>query len=311
MRSLQRLLGPEVLLRLSALTLSARTVAAGTTVGRHRAPVRGASIEFRQHRFYTPGDDPRRLDWRVLARTDRPYVREYEQETNLHGLLMIDRSGSMGFGRGAMQKLLYARRAAAAMAYVMLSQGESAGLADFDEAGRVGWLPPQTGNTQLARVIERLDRTLVTPSPVPSPARPRFAAVCAFAVSRLRRRALVVLLSDLFMDASELGRGLVQFRHARHEVCIFRVLHPAERRFPFSRWTRFVGMEGEGVRVVEPAVVRRLYLQRLEEHRQQLLRVCRPLGVAVHESSTDRELGDEITRFIIARGLSRLRLPRD
>ncbi|MFN4242225.1 MAG: DUF58 domain-containing protein [Tepidisphaerales bacterium] len=312
MRALQRLLGPDVLLRLSAVTLSARTVASGTTTGRHRAPVRGSSIEFRQHRFYTPGDDPRRLDWRLLARTDRPYVREYEQETNLHGLVLLDRSGSMGFGRGGLEKLLYARRVAAALGYVMLSQGESAGLADFDESGAVRWLPPLPGTTQLARWMERLDRmTASTGDAFRGSARPRFADVCAFLAGNLRRRSLVVVISDLLLDDAELARGLVRLRHARHEVSLYRVLHPAERRFPFQRWTRFVGLEGEGVRVVEPAVVRRLYLRRFDEHRQQLVRACRSLGVVLHESTTDIDLATDVTRFILQRGLTRPPMMKD
>lgn len=298
MTALQRYLTPELLRRLSALTLSARTVAAGTTTGRHRAPVRGSSIEFRQHRFYSSGDDPRRLDWRLLARTDRAYVREYEQETNLHCLLMLDASGSMTFGARGTQKLLYARRVAAGLAYVMLSQSEATGLASFAGSGaELSYLPPHAGRTQLARVIERLDRVV-------GGGRAAFAEACAVVANRLKRRALIVVVSDLLMDADELGRGLVRLRHDRHEVTLFRVVHRSERTFPFARWTRFVGTEGEGTRVAEPAVVRRVYLGRFEEHRQQISRVCRPLGIAVHECLTDSDLGDEVSRFIVSRGLS-------
>src|SRR3954469_3856114 len=128
MAHVSRFLDPAMIERLNQLQVSARSVVEGNVLGQHRSPVKGASIEFRQHRFYAPGDEPRRIDWRVLARTDRVFVREYEQETNLRCLLLLDSSGSMAYGEGRANKLLYARRACAALAYVMLSQTESVGL---------------------------------------------------------------------------------------------------------------------------------------------------------------------------------------
>src|SRR5437764_10040602 len=145
MSLVSRYLDPPLLERLQSRQLSARRVVEGTTTGRHRSPVRGASVEFRQHRAYAAGDEPRRLDWRVLARTDRPYVREYDEETNLRCVILLDRSGSMAYAnrtRGA--KFDYAAKIAASLAYLMLKQTESVGLATF--ASRVQtWLPPHTG----------------------------------------------------------------------------------------------------------------------------------------------------------------------
>lgn len=289
---LQRYIEPELLKRLSTLTVSARTVAAGVTTGGHRSPVRGSSIEFRQHRFYTPGDEPRRIDWRVLARTDRPYVREYEQETNLRCLLMLDSSGSMGYGEGGRNKLLYARRAVAAMSYVMLSQTESVGLATF--GGVSQYLPPHSGETQLSRVLEMLDRTV---SAGPAGVGGAFSAVA----NRLSRRTLVVVLSDLFSDVEVVARGLARLRHDKHEVALLRVLHRDEVEFPFSSWVRMVGMEGEGARVVEPAVARDRYLERFEYHRRKLGEACRRLSVPVYEWMTDGELGEAVTWFVFGR----------
>jgi uncharacterized protein (DUF58 family) len=293
MISLQRYLDPELLRRLSALSLSARTVAAGTTTGRHRAPVRGSSIEFRQHRFYTPGDEPRRIDFRVLARTDRPYVREYEQETNLRCLLLLDASGSMAYPVADSGKLFYARRAAAALAYVMLAQTESVGLAAF--GGTSHFLPPHAGDAQLTRLIDALDRIVPAGSA-------NLASAAAAVANRLGRRTLVVLFSDLFYPPEAIARALARLRHDRHEVLAVRILHPDELDFPLRSWTRLVGAEGEGNRIVEPATARNAYLRGFAEHRDQLAAALQPLAVKLHTWRTDQPLADNVTR--LAHGLS-------
>lgn len=289
MTPLQRYLDPELLRRLSTLTVSAQSVVAGMAAGRHRAPVRGSSIEFRQHRFYTPGDEPRRIDWRVLARTDRPYVREYEQETNLRCLLMLDASGSMGYGKGAQAKLAYGKRAVAALAYTMLSQTESVGLATF--GGTTQYVPPAGGESQLSRLLDAIDRTVAGgPGSI--------AAACSAVANRLRRRTFVVLISDIFSDTASVARGISRLRHDRHEVAIIRLLHRNEVEFPFLRWCRFVGAEGEGVRTIEPAEAREQYLKRFEAHRKKLAESLVPGGVRMQEWLTDGDLGDAVVRFI-------------
>lgn len=289
MTPLQRYIEPALLRRLSLLTLSARTLAAGMTSGRHRAPVRGSSIEFRQHRGYTPGDEPRRLDWRVLARTDKPFVREYEQETNLRCLLVVDASGSMSYGRGPQNKLDHAKRAAAALAYVMLSQDESVGMATFGAASH--YLPPHAGETQLSRVLLTLDRT-------PPGGSATVASACAAIARRLRRRSLVLLLTDAFADPAEVGRGLAALRHDRHEVTLLRVLHRDELTFPFTRWQRMVGAEGEQDRTVDPSTQRQLYLRRFADHARRLREACGPLRVPVREAPTDQDVGDAVINLI-------------
>src|SRR5688572_7188946 len=173
MNFVSRFLDPALIERLNHLQVSARSVVEGTISGLHRSPVKGASVEFRQHRFYTPGDEPRRLDWRVLGRTDRPYIKEYDEETNLRCVLMLDESGSMAYGgkgggaatgaaaagAGVEQgsKFDYAATFVASLAYLMLGQTESVGLALF--GGRVQqWLVPRPGTAQLSRVIDLLER---------------------------------------------------------------------------------------------------------------------------------------------------------
>src|SRR5687767_845744 len=157
MSHVSRFLEPTLIEHLNQMRLGAASVVQGGTVGLHRSPVRGASVEFRQHRFYVPGDEPRRLDWRVLARTDRPYVKEYDEETNLRSVLMLDVSASMAYGEGTESKFEFASRLAAALAYLMLGQTESVGVAVCGR-GVEHWLAPHAGPTQLSRVLEKLEQ---------------------------------------------------------------------------------------------------------------------------------------------------------
>src|SRR5580658_7307348 len=159
MSSVGRYLDPALVERLSAFQLSARNVVEGATTGQHRSPVKGASVEFRQHRAYTPGDEPRRLDWRVLGRTDRPYIKEYDEETNLRCVLMLDCSGSMAYGGKAGSKFEYAAKLVASLAYLMLGQTESVGLA-LCGSRLEQWLAPRPGTPQLSRVIDVLERAV-------------------------------------------------------------------------------------------------------------------------------------------------------
>src|SRR5258708_3658718 len=158
MSLISRYLDPVLIERLNYLQLSARRVVAGSTIGQHKSAVKGASIEFRQHRPYVSGDEPRRIDWRVLGRTDRPYVKEYDEETNLRCMILLDASGSMAYARRSGAKFDYAATAVAALAYLMLGQTESVGVALFRK--RIDpWLAPKSGTAQLARVIDVIERT--------------------------------------------------------------------------------------------------------------------------------------------------------
>lgn len=290
MSLVSRYLDPTLVERLNHLQLSARSVVEGSTIGLHRSPVKGASIEFRQHRFYVPGDDPRRLDWRVLARTDRPYVREYDEETNLRCAIVLDRSGSMSYGRKRGTKFDFAARMAASLAYLMLGQTEAVGLAMV--GSRVeSWLPPHAGTAQLARVIAGLERT--TPA-----GESDLARSVQEVADRLDRRSLVILLSDVFNPIPRIRPALARLRHDRHEVIVMRVLDADETTFPFRRWLRFRGLEGERSQVSEPALVRRKYLDGFRSHASQLEGACRALHCELHTFLTNRPLEESLTAFL-------------
>jgi uncharacterized protein (DUF58 family) len=290
MPHVSRLLEPAVVERLNQLSLSARRVVEGNTAGLHRSHLKGASIEFRQHRAYAPGDDPRRLDWRVLGRTNRPYIKEYDEETNLRCILMLDRSGSMAYGGQAASKFDYASRLVASLAYLMLARTESVGLAVYG-AGVEQWVPPHAVSTQLSHVIDVLERVAPKGSSHPDRAMRDVA-------DRLGRRALVIVVSDFLTPVAAIRPGLARLHHDRHELILLQVLDADEELFPFRSVSRFRGLEGEGPRLCETGLVRKQYLKNLAAHREELQRACRTLGGEFAVFRTDRAMIDSLTGFL-------------
>jgi uncharacterized protein (DUF58 family) len=288
-----RYLEPELVEHLNHMQLSARSVVQGGTMGRHRSPVKGASVEFRQHRFYVPGDEPRRLDWRVLGRTDRPYVKEYDEETNLRSVLMLDASGSMNYRGEIGSKFDYATKLLASFAYLMLGQSESVGVTVCSDE-RDDWLAPHGGPTQLSRVVDALERA----RPAGATGLPRAMHEVA---ERVERRGLGIILSDFFSQSDEIRSGLAHLRHERHEVVAVRILDRHELDFPFRNWTRFKGLEGERGRLVEPALIRRGYKENFQKHKKEIEAGCLALGVELLEFVTDRAILEALRRFMIRR----------
>ena len=291
-----RYLEPALVERLNHLELSARSVVEGSTTGMHKSPMKGASVEFRQHRAYVAGDEPRRLDWRVLARTDRPYIKEYDEETNLRCMVLLDASGSMGYGSQEHgRKFDSAARITASLAYLMLRQTESVGLATFNR--RIDdWIAPQGSSLQLSNIIDRLERS-------DPQGESHLANILHEAADRIDRRSLIIVISDFFVPTMELRKGLAHLRHDRHEIMALQVLDPAEEDFPFTTWSRFRGLEGEHPMLVEPATLRQTYMDNLKAHHKRLTEDCRSLNVAFHTYRTDRPLGDWLTQLLHRRAL--------
>lgn len=290
MSFVSRYLEPALVENLNQMQLSARSVVEGSTIGQHRSPVKGASVEFRQHRFYVPGDELRRLDWRVLGRTDRPYVKEYDEETNLRCVLMLDCSASMGYGQSPATKFDYAAKLVAALSYLMLGQTESVGIAVCG-TGVEYWLAPHSGANQLARVVDALERS--------APLGPTgIAAAMHDVAERLERRALVIALADFFMPAEQIRSGVAHLRHERHEVICIQIVDRDEEEFPFRNWTRFRGVEGETSRVCEPALVRQNYIDSFQRHRQLLEQGCIALRAEFQSCVTDKPILEAIRWFL-------------
>ncbi len=292
MHVLGRLLDPQLVESLNHLALSARRVVEGNTIGLHRSPVKGASVEFRQHRLYVPGDEPRRIDWRVLARSDRAFVKEFDEETNLRATIFLDASGSMGYGKPS--KFDYAVRLVAGLGYLMLAQTEAAGLAIARDAGGE-YLAPAAASTQLARIVDLLERvTCEGPT--------NLDRALLRTADRMDRRSLVIIVSDFMQPVDALRRGLARLNHDRHELVLVRLLHPDEMTFPFRSWARFRGLEGESPRLIEGPQVRKTYLENFRRHEDQLKQVCRSLKADLLTCPVDQPLLDAVMAVVRRRG---------
>ena len=282
---------------LASLQLLARGVVEGFVTGLHRSPHRGQSVEFRQHRPYVPGDDLRSLDWKIFGKTDRFFVKEFEEETNLRATLLLDQSGSMAYGRdtaGGVSKLDYASQIAAALAHLLLRQQDAVGLATFDSTVR-GVVPPRSNPSHLTPLIEAM--LAAEPAGEADPVR-----VVRDLSKRLRRRGLVVILSDCFGDVPRLMRALAELRRARHEVVIVQVLHRDEIDFPFAGRVRFDDLElADNRREFDARRLRRRYIAAMADFRQRLRDACVRGGADLVPAVVGEPVGDVLRAYLSRR----------
>lgn len=265
----QKYLDPDGLARVGNMELVARQVVEGFLTGRHRSPYHGFSVEYLDHRAYTPGDDLRTIDWKILARTDKYHVKLFEDETNLRAHILLDCSRSMAFSsdeKKLVTKLAYGSYLAAALSYLMLRQNDAVGLVLFDSEVRT-YLPPKARPTQFRRILELLDHSM-------SHDDTDVGMVLHDVAERIPRRGLVILISDLIDDESSLASGLQHFRHNHHEVLTFHVMDDAELTFPYDRLTRFKDIEGVGRLTANPKALRNRYLARIHSFMENLKAIC-------------------------------------
>ncbi len=265
----RRSLDPGVVARLGHLDVRARLVVEGFIAGMHRSPFHGFSVEFAEHRPYMPGDPLKNLDWKVLAKSDRYLVKQYTEETNLRCHLLLDLSGSMGFRspRASMSKLEYGRSLAAALAYLMLGQQDAVGAMLFAEHP-LRYVPARS-------VRSHLDVILKTLGEGEPQGRTRLGPVLHELAERIKRRGLVILLSDLCDKPAEVLSGLQHFRHRHHEVVVFHLLDPDEVDFPYTDTATFVDMETEARLTTEPWEIAARYRERLSQWQAHYARSCR------------------------------------
>ena len=263
---------PLQIAELGSLELIARRLVEGMMTGRHRSPYRGSSVEFVEHRDYTPGDEIRHIDWRAWGRTGRYYIREFEDETNLRAHLLVDASGSMIYAGNSISKFDYARMIAASMACLLLRQRDSVGLTTFDTEIRKQLRP---SSRQMA--LQDIAQILETTSPGKDTS---LADVIRTVLPTITRRSLLILISDCLDEIPQLETALQQCRHARHEVIVFRIAAPEETEFPFRSPTQFRSLEVNGQHLlVDPARLRQEYLRQYQEFTRQLDRICGNLGI--------------------------------
>lgn len=288
-------LDPTALDRFGRLELLARLVVEGVMTGLHRSPFKGFSVEFAEHRQYGPGDEIRHIDWRAYGKTDRYYVKEYEEETNLRAHLVVDTSGSMGYAGASVSKLEHARRLAASLAYLMINQRDAVGLVTFDEEVR-RMIPPRAAPGHFGVVCRALEEAAVGGE------RPLHRVLHALA-GRIWRRGLVVILSDGFDELGALTRALRHLRHRKHEVLFIQVLAPEEEEFPFRRAARFRDLEAPGRVVrVDPAAWRASYLEKFRAHRDGLAEALRGMDADYVKARTDVPAERVLLDYLARRG---------
>lgn len=294
MAQITDVLTPADLQKIGNLQLFARQVVEGFCSGLHRSPHKGFSVEFKQHRQYVPGDEIRHIDWRVFGRSDRFYIREYEEETNLRATLLLDLSGSMAYGRGAVTKYQYAVRLAACLAYLMLGQQDSVGMVTFDSKIR-RYIPPRSRVSHLQVLIDELQKSKPGGDT-------ELGKVFHDLVPKLHRRGVLVIISDLFGDVAELLRALAHFRHAHHEILVFQIWDRDELDFPFKSWTQFEGMEPSGGKhMLDPVLLREAYLANLSKFRDELSRGCNRHKIDLVPFTTDQPYSEALAAYLSRR----------
>jgi uncharacterized protein (DUF58 family) len=286
----RRFLHPETIARISRLDLRARHVVEGFISGMHRSPFFGHSVEFVQHREYVAGDDIRHLDWKVWSKTDRFYIKQFEEETNLRCNFVIDVSESMHYGRGPLNKYNYGCTIAACLAYLVLRQQDSAGLITFDSAVRQ-IVPTRSQQTHLDALIKAMDIS-----------RPRektdIEKILRRVAETVTSRGMIVVVSDLLIDRESLFRGLELLRHKRHDVLVFHVMDDDELGFPFVGTTRFEGMEELPILTCDPRALREGYLEALEEYLVEVRRGCARQGIDYALVRTSDYIDAVLSKFL-------------
>ncbi len=286
----RRFLHPATIAKISRLDLRARQVVEGFISGMHRSPFFGHSIEFVQHREYVPGDDLRHLDWKVWSKTDRFYIKQYEEETNLRNTLVIDVSESMHYGRGPLNKYDYGCTIGACLAYLLLRQQDAVGCITFDSDVRVT-VPGRSQTTHIDAIVKAMDVS-----------RPRqktnFEGILKRITETVRSRGLITIVSDLLVDREPLLKGLEMLCQRRHDILIFHVLDEDEMTFPFAGTTRFEGMEELPNLICDPRALREGYLEALEEYLVEVRRGCTRLGIDYQLVRTSDYLDAVLSKFL-------------
>jgi len=288
------LVDPRVMDEIGHLELLSRAVVDGLLAGKHRSTTKGGCCEFAQHRQYAPGDEIRQIDWQVYARNDRYFIRQFEEETNLHAILALDTSGSMKFQLSTISKLDYARQAAACLGRLLLHQRDAVGAVVLNEQ-RSLFVPPRQNAVHLQALLSTLQSAEAGHG---GDVGSQIRAI----VPRLKRRGLFVLFSDCFGDLDELGRALRIVRARGHDVLVMHVLAPEEIQFDFRRFSAFESLEASGQRIhLDPAAIRDEYLQRLQSFLDRLEQLVIGLGGDYVRMTTSHDLAEVLGWFLRSR----------
>ncbi|HCC21084.1 MAG TPA: DUF58 domain-containing protein [Verrucomicrobiales bacterium] len=286
-------LDPAALARLGAIPVEARQAMTGNVAGRHRSPHRGSSVEFAEYRKYVQGDDTRRLDWKAYARSDRYYIKEFEADTNLRAYFVLDASGSMGFSATHDARIQFARKLAATLSYLIVDQGDAAGLSICQEKIHLE-IPPTRRAAHLNHIFESLAKT------EPSGETGLIEALHTIA-EKIGQRALVIIMSDLFCDTNALGDALQHLRYRKHDIAVFHMLDKQEIEFDFERPHRFVDMEDKTTVVAEPVLIAEDYRQAMRNFMQTVRMNCHDVHADYHLITTDQNYEEIVHNFLTTR----------
>ena len=289
----RKLLDPRAIARAEALGMNARFIVEGYMAGEHKSPYRGFAIEFAQHREYAPGDDVRHVDWKVQAKTERLYIKQYEQETNFVAHLLLDGSESMNYGSGELSKLEYGKMMAACLSYLILYQRDAVALGIFDEEVQE-YLPRSDNRDNLFKIMDRLAGF--------GPEREtRIAPVLHGMASQIRRKGIVIVISDFFDDEQEGIEGIQHLRFNGHEVIVMQVLDPHEIDFPFSGMIEFDGLENIPRIQTRPSQIKKSYHREFEAFRERLRTACERHQCHFVDVRTDDSLDEILSNYLAFR----------
>jgi len=297
-----RLLDPDALAKVHKLELIARGVVEGFVSGRHKSPFKGFSVEFAEHRQYVPGDDIRDLDWRVFGKSDRYYIKQYVEETNLRATILLDASGSMRYvGKRAaryqnkpMSKFEYAQFLAASLAHLMIHQQDAVGLVTFDSTVR-RYIPARSRVSHLQVLLQELHDTHAGEETA-------LATIFHNIAEQVHRRGLVIVISDLFDDPDEILNSLHHFRYRKHEVLVLHVMAEEELTFPFDRWSAFRDLELPGRRVqVDPRAIRSEYVHEVRRFIRRIETGCGQMNIDYVPLSTRQSFDVALAHYLAGR----------
>ena len=286
-------LSPEIISRLNNLSLKARFVVEGFIVGLHKSPYHGFSVEFSEHRAYGHGDEIRHIDWKLWGKTDKYFVKQFEEETNLKCYLLIDQSFSMNYKSKKISKLDYAKILAASLAYLMLKQQDAVGLTLFDDQIRAN-IPARSKRSHLNVILSKMENIIAGPKTIIAPILHQIAEVT-------QKRGLIILISDLFDSKEDILSGLQHFRYKGHEVVVFHILDPQELKLDFNQFTRFRDMESGEEIITEPWHIKEDYQKQVESFCEFYKTQCQKNNIDYIRLTNDTPLDVALSEYLIKR----------
>ncbi|MED5266861.1 MAG: DUF58 domain-containing protein [Candidatus Neomarinimicrobiota bacterium] len=286
----RKYLEPEMVARLSNMSLRARLVVEGYIIGQHKSPFHGFSVEFAEHRAYGPGDEIRHIDWKLYGKTDRFFVKQYEEETNLRSYILLDTSRSMEYKSNKISKLDYGNYLSAALAYLMINQQDGVGLTLFDNQIQT-FIPPRSKPSHVNTILTHLDK-------IGSGKDTDVGIVLHEMAERIKKRGLIILISDLFDETENIINGLKHFRHNKQEIIVFHVMDRKELNFDFSNRTKFKDMETDEQITTEPWKIRKIYQKAIQSYQDELRLRCREQKIDYVPLFTDQNLDLALNEYL-------------